>query len=69
MTLVGPESPSEQARRVFQSFDPEGDEHLCMLYMMYMLIIVVLPVSQTFHCSPPTHLFLLLYLLISTPAK
>ncbi|KAG8010105.1 Ubiquitin carboxyl-terminal hydrolase MINDY-3 [Nibea albiflora] len=24
MSLVGPESPSEQARRVFQSFDPEG---------------------------------------------
>uniref|UniRef100_A0A3Q4H833 Ubiquitin carboxyl-terminal hydrolase MINDY n=1 Tax=Neolamprologus brichardi TaxID=32507 RepID=A0A3Q4H833_NEOBR len=25
MSLVGPESPSEQARRVFQSFDPEGN--------------------------------------------
>ncbi len=34
MALVAPESPSEQARRVFQTFDPEGkikkeEFHVC----------------------------------------
>ncbi len=36
MSLVGPESPSEQARRVFQSFDPEGNEQrVCMCALVY----------------------------------
>ncbi|TMS10670.1 Integrin alpha-8 [Larimichthys crocea] len=32
MSLVGPESPSEQARRVFQSFDPEESARLPVLW-------------------------------------
>uniref|UniRef100_A0A8C5EI15 Ubiquitin carboxyl-terminal hydrolase MINDY n=1 Tax=Gouania willdenowi TaxID=441366 RepID=A0A8C5EI15_GOUWI len=58
MSLVGPESPSEQARRVFQSFDPEGNKQyipftsvinwLCFAstYLMFMFLsLYILSVS------------------------
>lgn len=31
MALVAPEAPSEQARRVFQTYDPEGKRFLFLL--------------------------------------
>lgn len=60
---MGPESPSEQARRVFQSFDPEGNEHLCIIDNA--LSIIILAVSRLSHCLPLAHLFVLKNLLIS----
>jgi hypothetical protein len=38
MALVAPEAPSEQARRVFQTYDPEGKHlsiHCMALYQKY----------------------------------
>lgn len=53
MTLVGPESPSEQARRVFQSFDPEGE----VFITRDTHAVAELLMSHFSLLSPPAHLF------------
>ena len=49
MALVAPEAPSEQARRVFQTYDPEGKRFYFLLTLTlcfissYVWNILILP--------------------------
>ena len=38
MALVAPEAPSEQARRVFQTYDPEGKRFYFLLILFYIFM-------------------------------
>uniref|UniRef100_A0A4W6DQK8 Ubiquitin carboxyl-terminal hydrolase MINDY n=1 Tax=Lates calcarifer TaxID=8187 RepID=A0A4W6DQK8_LATCA len=42
MSLVGPECPSEQARRVFQSFDPEGNKCVSVVYIVHVIFMLLM---------------------------
>lgn len=39
MALVAPEAPSEQAKRVFQTYDPEGKKFYCFINSMVYIFI------------------------------
>uniref|UniRef100_A0A668ARV1 Ubiquitin carboxyl-terminal hydrolase MINDY n=1 Tax=Myripristis murdjan TaxID=586833 RepID=A0A668ARV1_9TELE len=57
MSLVGPESPSEQARRVFQSFDPEDNGFIPESLLEDVMKALDL-VSEMSCLSPPMCLYL-----------
>lgn len=48
MALVAPEAPSEQARRVFQTYDPEGKRFYFLLTLPLFYIFICLKYIDTF---------------------
>lgn len=42
MALVAPEAPSEQARRVFQTYDPEGKRFYFIIIDLVFYIFIYL---------------------------
>lgn len=41
MALVAPEAPSEQARRVFQTYDPEGKKDFIILLKNTLILCLI----------------------------
>lgn len=46
MALVAPEAPSEQARRVFQTYDPEGKRFYYFINIDSVLHLYIFEICQ-----------------------